>query len=114
MTGQCTLQTRRYQIEWMLLGTVLLILGGLVGYWLYSERDQIESQEWNRLQMQARVIDENLGRQLKGVNNALAGVRNDYPLSDRKSIAPEASRRLKALADAMPGVRTMLILDADG
>src|SRR3990167_8965322 len=114
MTGQGTLQTRRYRIEWMLLGTALLILGALVGYWVYDERGRVEALERDRLQVQARVIDENLGRQLEGVNNALAGVRNDYSLSNRKSIGPATSLHLKTLADAMPGVRTMSILDAEG
>ncbi|OFZ91272.1 MAG: hypothetical protein A2V78_06285 [Betaproteobacteria bacterium RBG_16_64_18] len=98
----------------MLLGTALLILGALVGYWVYDERGRVEALERDRLQVQARVIDENLGRQLEGVNNALAGVRNDYSLSNRKSIGPATSRHLKTLADAMPGVRTMSILDAEG
>ena len=98
----------------MLLGTVLLILGALVGYWHYGERGRVEALERDRLQGQARVIDENLGHQLEGVNNALVGVRNDFPRSDSKSIAPGASRRLKALAGAMPGVRTISILDAEG
>jgi PAS domain S-box-containing protein len=98
----------------MFLGAALLILGALIGYWLCGERDRVEALQRDRLQVQARVIDENLGRQLEGVNNALAGVRDDYPLSDRKSIGPAASRRLKVLADAMAGVTTMLVLDAEG
>lgn len=98
----------------MLLGTALLILGALIDYWVYDERGRVEALERDRLQGQARVIDENLGHQLEGVNNALAGVLNDFPLSDGKRIAPGASRRLKALAAAMPGVRTMLVFDAQG
>ena len=98
----------------MLLGTVLLVLGALIGYWLYTERDHVEARERDRLQTQARVIDENLGHQLEGVNNALAGVRNDFPLSDGKNIGPAVSRRLRALSNAMPGVRTMLLVNAEG
>lgn len=98
----------------MLLCTALLILGALTGYWLYEERNQVESRERNRLQTQARVIDENLGRQLEGANNALAGVRNDFAVSDRKNMGQAVSRRLKALSDAIPGVRTMLVFDAEG
>ena len=66
---------RRYRFEWILLGVVLLALGALIGAWVHAEHDQIESVESDRLQVQARVIDENLGRQLEGVNNALAGKR---------------------------------------
>jgi PAS domain S-box-containing protein len=105
---------RRYQFEWILLGLTLLILGALIGYWLYTEHGQIETLERDRLQVQARVIDENLGRQLEGVNNALAGIRNDFPLWHSKNLGPAASHQLKALSKVMPGVRTLLILDAGG
>ena len=106
--------SRRYRFEWILLGTGLLILGALIGYWLYVDRVHIETIERDRLQVQARVIDENLARQLEGVNNALAGIRNDFPLWRSKNMAPAASHQLMALANVMPGVRTLLILDAEG
>ena len=105
---------RRCRFEWVLLGMVLLILGALIGYWLYVDRVHIETVERDRLQVQARVIDENLGRQLEGVNNALAGIRDDFPLWRDKNLAPAASHQLKALSHVMPGVRTLLIIDAAG
>ena len=105
---------RRYRNEWFLLGIVLLIFGVILGYWLYAQRAQIETLESDRLQAQARVIDENLGRQLEGVRNALAGVRQDLTqwTGDRMSVVP--SHRLNALTDAMPGVHSLLIVDAEG
>jgi len=105
---------RHYASEWMLLVFALLVLGGVIAHSLYQERLRIEMHERDRLQVQAQVINDNLGRQLQGVNNALAGVRNDFPMSDIKDTWPAASRRLKALAEAMPGVRAMGIFDADG
>jgi len=105
---------RRYQLEWILLGLVLLVFGALIGDWLYAERNRIESLERDRLQVQARVIDENLKRQLEGVNAALAGIRDDVPLWRGTDAWPAASRQLKTLSDAMPGVRTLVILDAAG
>jgi PAS domain S-box-containing protein len=98
----------------MLLGTALLIFGAIIGYWLYDERNRVEAQERDRLQVQARVIDVNLGHQLEGANNALAAVRDDFPLSDGKITALGVSRHLKALSDAMAGVRTMFLVDAEG
>jgi PAS domain S-box-containing protein len=106
--------TRRYRFEWILLGTALLILGALIGFWLHADRVHIETVERDRLQVQARVIDENLSRQLGGVNNALAEIRNDFPLWRDRKRAPAASHQLKVLSAVMPGVRTMLILDAAG
>jgi PAS domain S-box-containing protein len=105
---------RRYRLEWILLGMVLLTLGALIGNWLHAERVQIETIEADRLQVQARVIDENLGRQLEGVNEALAGIRNDFPTWKSGNMGPEASHQLKTLSDAMPGVRTLIIMDAAG
>jgi len=49
-------------ILFLLLGTALLILGALVGYWVYDERGRVEALERDRLQVQARVIDEILGQ----------------------------------------------------
>ena len=54
---------RRYRFEWLLLGVVPLTLGALTGDRLYAEHGRIESLERDRLQVQARVIDENPGRQ---------------------------------------------------
>ena len=105
---------RGYQLEWLLLGVVLLIFGALVGYWVYAEHDQVESRERDRLQVQARVIDENLGRQLEGVNNALAGVRDDLSRWNGATMRVVPSRRLAVLSQVMPGVRTMVIANAKG
>ncbi len=100
--------------EWLWLGAALLAVGSLVGYTAYRDRQEIDTLERERLQVQARVVADNLGRQLEGVSLALAGVRNDLASWDRKRLAELASPRLLALADAMPGVRSMHILDAEG
>ena len=105
---------RRYWVQWLLLGIALLILGALIGYALYLEYRRVDAVERDRLQAQARVVDENLGRQLRGASNALAGVRDEFPPPVNKSIAKAASRYLKTLSDSMPGVRTMLVFDAEG
>jgi diguanylate cyclase (GGDEF)-like protein/PAS domain S-box-containing protein len=105
---------RRYQFEWILLGMALLTLGALLGYSAYAEYGEIEALDRDRLQVQARVIAENMGRQLDGVNNALVGVRDDLLQWNGKKMSPVPSRRLNVLNDVMPGVRTLLILDAGG
>ena len=105
---------RRYQIEWILLSIALLTLGSLLGYSVYANYGEIEAMEGDRLQVQARVIAENLERQLVGVNNALVGVRDDLLQWNGNTISVAPSRRLKVLSDAMPGVRTLFIANADG
>ena len=100
--------------EWAWLGAASLALASLFGTAVYRERQEIDTLERDRLQVQARVVAENPGRQLEGVSNALAGVRNDLASWDRSRLAELASPRLRALNEAMPGVRSLHILDAEG
>ena len=106
--------SRRYRMEWLLLGMVLLIVGALIGYWLYAERLRMENVERDRLQVQARVIAENLARQLEGVGNALAGVRDDLPQWSGETMSVAPSRRLKVLSSVMPGVSALIVANAEG
>ena len=98
----------------MVLGGLLLLLGVVLSVALYRERNALEAQESNRLQTQARVVDENLIRQLEGANSALTGVRDELERAGSGGTDPGLSGRLKLLSDAMPGVRTMVVLDAHG
>ena len=106
--------THRYRNEWIALGIALLVLAALIGIELYHERVQTEARERDRLQVQAQVVDENLGRQLEGVNNALARVRDEMPHWNSRTIAEAGSHLLVALTNAMPGVRAMGIFAVDG
>jgi Cache domain len=114
MTTESFLSPRRYKIEWALLGIALLILGTSISYWLLKEHAEIDARERDRLQSQAQVIDENLGHQLKGMNDALMGVVSEFSISSIKKSSQEATRHLRALSGAMPGVRSMFVLDAEG
>jgi len=54
-------------------------------------------------------------RQLDSINRMLAGIRSDLTEWEKlKDGMERASRRMSAMVDAMPGVRTILILDAQG
>ena len=114
MRHPITTQPRRFLVQWVVLGGLLLLLGVVLAAALYRERSLVEARESDRLQVQARVIDENLIRQLEGVNNALTGIRNELEHSELVGAEVAASSRLKLLSDAMPGVRSMVILDDRG
>ena len=73
-----------------------------------------DATERDRLHAQARVIGENVGQQLDGINRALASVRDDYIAMPPHQTSTLLSARLKVLSDAIPGVRSMVVLDADG
>ena len=105
-------QTLRRQ-WWWLIGALLLI-GCIAGFSLQRQRHAVEAMEKDRLALQARVIDENLSHQLVGVARALEGIQNDIPFWGERPNFDSASRHLQTLSAAMPGVRTLLVLDADG
>ena len=107
-------QGNRYRNEWILLGFALLCLAAFIVFSLYRERVEDGAEERDRLQVQAHVIDDNLGHQLEGVNRALVRVRDELPRWSRNAVAEEGSRLLLALRDAMPGVRAMGLFAADG
>jgi diguanylate cyclase (GGDEF)-like protein/PAS domain S-box-containing protein len=105
---------RRFHAEWLALAALLLVVAAFLGWTLYRDHTSTEAVEGDRLQVQARVIDENLIRQLEGAYKALGGISDES-----KSLAParvdsSLTRELKLLTDAMPGISAMLVLNADG
>lgn len=98
-------------IQWLILGFALLTLGGATGFNLYIERGRTESREQARLMAQARVIQDNLEQNLTAVSRVLADLRREVA---RYKANRGWDSRLKLLADAMPGIRSLLLLDGDG
>lgn len=92
----------------------LLVVGCIIASTLYREHGHIEQRERERLTTQVKMIDKNLARQLDGVYGALVGIRKEMPLWKGKSGTESANRLLRAMADAMPGIRTFLITDSSG
>ena len=103
-----------FAAEWIALVVGLLVVGAMIGYVLVKSHQSVDATERDRLQVQARVVDENVGQQLDGINRALASVRDDFLGTPAYSVSSLMSLRLKALSDAIPGVRSMVLLDAEG
>jgi PAS domain S-box-containing protein len=107
--------SRPFLIHWLILGLGLLALGGAIGYSITHEYNRIDALERERLTTQAKVVDANLKRQLVALNLALKSIRKDLPYrkAQRESKAL-VNRHLQAMSDAMPGIRTIAIADAQG
>ena len=103
-----------FVVERVALAIALLIVGAIVGYALVKTHRATDTTERDRLHAQARVIDENVGQQLDGINRALTSVRDDFIGMPAHQSSTLLSARLKVLSDAIPGVRSMVVLDADG
>ncbi|HUX91000.1 MAG TPA: diguanylate cyclase [Gallionellaceae bacterium] len=92
----------------------LIILGGAVAFNLYQEYGRIADREQERLTAQARVIAENLERQLVSACRALDEVRGEHLHGTAASVPRTETLRLKALINTMMGIRTLNIMDAQG
>ena len=113
-TATMTTQHRRFRAEWVALGLLLLLLAGVLAGALYRVHRVAEAAESERLQVQARVIDENLVGQLEGAEKALTGIAADLRGLDATLDEPALTAKLSLLASAMPGISSMLVQDASG
>lgn len=100
-----------FATQWAILGIALFTLGGATGFNLYVERGRIESREQGRLLTQTKVIQENLEQNLNAVSRVLGDLRERLPYYHGEQELRDA---LTILINAMPGVRTLLVLDGDG
>ena len=108
-------ERRRYRLEWLLFAVVALLVLATGAYELAQSRRDIGAQESDRLRTQARVVSDNLLQQFAGVDKALIGVRDDFFSGEGVAgMDVMTMRRLQALTNALPGVRTMFVLDARG
>jgi diguanylate cyclase (GGDEF)-like protein/PAS domain S-box-containing protein len=106
--------TRRFRAEWLALAAMHLVMAALLAVALYREHATVETLEGERLQVQARVIDENLIRQLEGAGKALTGIGADLRVFDVVFDEAPLTAKLQLLTSAMPGISSMLVLDAEG
>jgi len=105
---------RQFAAEWVALLFALAVVGALIGWSLFKAHDAVDATERDRLRVQARVIDDNVGQQLDGMYRALASVRDEFLTTPAHSVSTLLSMRLKTLSDAIPGVRSMVLLYSDG
>ncbi len=106
---------RSFFAQWLALGVVLVLMGVLLAQETYQEHVRIENLERKQLAQQAYVVEQNLVRQLDAINRVLESTRSDLgEWLPRRDGRERMEQRFRFLTDAMPGVRTMLVLDADG
>lgn len=96
---------------------VLGVLGlvCLIGVDMFHEHALIDADERKQLTTQATVVDDNLTHSLMSVNAAIDALSHDLPsmLAERVGSLLVDSR-LHALVDVLIGIRTLVILNADG
>lgn len=106
--------SQRTSQHWLALIVALALIGSIIAYNLATMRHRTISQENQRLMTQARVIGQNIQRQLEATSRALKGVISDLPGLQGSQNLAQANKRLSVLADAMPGIRTLFFTDTKG
>jgi len=115
LSEQDSPNAHRFPIHWLILSLALLALGGVIGYSIIHEYNRIDLSERERLTTQTKIVDANLEHRLVALNSALMAIRDDLPhWKLQKSSKTLANRHLQTMSDAMPGIRTIAIADAEG
>jgi diguanylate cyclase (GGDEF)-like protein len=105
---------RRSLREW-LAWAGLLACAALMSAWLvWYEREDTLGREQARLGEQARIISQNLVRQLGAVRSVLENVRASAVTRDPACGQVCRTEALRALRSAMPGVRAFVVAGQDG
>lgn len=99
-----------------LLFAAMLVVLGLIGvHQSYTEYRRVEAEAGSLLKSSAGVIAETIGNELMVVDRALLLLRgNLVPQRNSMSGRIELDYLMDVLAQSMQGVRTFLLLDADG
>lgn len=107
------MQRFRREWWWLLLGALLTAALLATGLWI--ERAQIEARERRHLAQQARMLHDNLVPQLVAINHVLASLQADAPRWREQGAGMALlNQRLQLLFHALPGVRSLNLLDAQG
>jgi signal transduction histidine kinase len=101
----------RKNTAWLLLCFALLVVGAIVGANIYVDYLQTGEWEQERLLTQNKVIRENIIKNLESTNDALTILQQQVI---QGNINQRLNEYLTLLAEAMPGVRTLHIINAQG
>jgi hypothetical protein len=89
-------------IEWGALAATLGFTALLIANFVWSEQRLVVADETERMQSQARIIEENLAHQFQGVRHALESARS--ALGEDSGCTASCQRLLlQSLKRAMPG-----------
>lgn len=111
-----TAALQRNAREWRWWGAVFLLLGLLLAASLWQARRDTEQRERQRLAQQARTVHDNVALQLSSIDRTLTAILAQLPHWRAQGAGEGAwiNERLQTFSDAMVGVNTLILLDAQG
>ncbi len=100
---------------WYWLAALLVVLGAVLAFDAAEERKKISLREQERLISLAGVLKTNLGAQLLASSRMLDVLRQDIPeLLQTANGSERLNRRMALLSESLIGIRTLLLVGADG
>jgi diguanylate cyclase (GGDEF)-like protein/PAS domain S-box-containing protein len=99
--------------QWLCLGAVLLLGWILALSWLRIEREALHRHEGEKLQGLVQALDGVVAQQLLAINTALRTIEGQRAAREGAALQG-LTPLLSTLAEAMPGVQALSVLDAEG
>jgi PAS domain S-box-containing protein len=99
------------RMQWVILAAALSLIGFLFVYDVVSDYQQTELRQADRLRALARLADDNLSQQLNATATVLRLLRDDLRRDGPQAID---NHRLAVIERAIPGIRTLVVVDATG
>jgi PAS domain S-box-containing protein len=110
------IKARRKATEWLFLTITAVVIAVFFIFTYLKEIDRAEAMEGDHLLVLTNVIANDIAVNLIAIDSALSGITEDYfstgPI--RRASLQRVSERLRALDRAMPEVRTLSVLNAQG
>lgn len=105
----------RHLNEWKCLILAFALAGTALGATYRYDQRQLETAEGERLKLLAGLVAARIETDLDAIHRALSDVIADHIAAPAgPSAQTELLRRLRALVNAMPGVRSLAVLDGAG
>lgn len=104
----------RHRKHWVVLSLVLTFITSAISYNLYYIHKQAILQEQLLMLGQARAISKHIEHHLASVATILSDMAEDYQVTWSKHDTEHTSYHIKILAAAVPGIRTLRIINENG
>ena len=101
--------------EWWWFALVMLLLGLLLAADLWGDYRRTDASERQHLQQQVTIVHDNVVRQLTAINQVLETLAQEMPRGRHgPDQVEQLNSRLQAYTQAMLGVRSLSVLNAQG